>query len=68
MLLLKDALELVPLYVRGQGFYCCYFTVLKRDEGLRQLLDLQDLNKFIANKKFRVVSLTSIFPLFKESD
>lgn len=57
-------------YGKGnQGFYLrYYFTVLKRDGGLRPILDLRGLNKFVTYKKFRMVILQGILPLLKEED
>lgn len=42
--------------------------VPKKDGGLRPILDLKGLNKFITYRKFWMVTLQSILPLLKEGD
>lgn len=43
-LLVKEAIERVPLPLRDHWFYSQYFTVPKKDGGLHLILDLQQLN------------------------
>ncbi|KAF7241744.1 Solute carrier family 15 member 2 [Varanus komodoensis] len=50
------------------GFYSRYFTVPKRDGGLRPILNLRDLNKFIVPKQFRMTTLQNILPLLRRED
>lgn len=61
-LLLKEAIEPVPREKGNQGLYLRYFTVLKKDRGLRPILYLRGLNEFVTYKKF------CILPLFKRGD
>ena len=63
ILLSKGAIIPVPRGQRHRGFYSRYFAVPKRDGGVRPILDLRDVNTFIAPKKFRMTSLTTILPL-----
>lgn len=62
-LLQKGAVELVPTSEQGQGFYSRYFTVPKRDRGLRPILDLRALNKNVNCPHFRMTTIQSILPL-----
>ncbi|KAM7182065.1 uncharacterized protein RBU57_000616 [Macrochelys suwanniensis] len=61
-LLALGAVEEVPQEFRGKGFYSRYFLVPKAKGGLRPILDLRNLNKYIVNLKFCMVSLATIIP------
>lgn len=56
-LLQMDVIERVPTSLKGTGFYSHYFTVPKRDGGIRPIMDLRLLNLSIAYKCFRMMSL-----------
>lgn len=56
-LLDKDAMEPVPPSGRTTGFYSHYFTVPKRDAGLRHILHLQELHQYIVYKWLWMVIL-----------
>ncbi|KAJ7344247.1 hypothetical protein JRQ81_000197 [Phrynocephalus forsythii] len=51
-----------------RGFYSWYFTVQKRDGGLRPILDLRELNSFIEHTKFQMTTLEAILPLLYAAD
>ena len=63
MLLQKDAIQEVPLESHEDGFYYFYFTVPGKDDGLRPILDLREVNSYIDTKKFRMVALETVLPL-----
>lgn len=48
------------------GFYSRNFTVPKRDGGLQPIMDLQDLNRSVAYKCFRMTALQSILILLQQ--
>ena len=45
-----------------------YFTIPKRNRGLRPILDLRELNRYIITTKFRMVTLKSVLPLLRKDD
>ena len=67
-LLQKGAIQVVPSKDILDGFYSRYFLVPKKDGGLRPILDLRDLNKFLAVRKFKMVTLESIIHLLRQGD
>ncbi|KAF7243259.1 Transposon Ty3-I Gag-Pol polyprotein [Varanus komodoensis] len=67
-LLAKGAICRLSLSEGFHGFYSRYFTVPKRDGGLRPILDLRALNRSITPKKFRMTTLQSILPLLGRGD
>ncbi|XP_034631616.1 dedicator of cytokinesis protein 3 [Trachemys scripta elegans] len=70
-LLAQDVDRLLHLGVvefQSKGFYSWYFLILKAKGGLRPILDLRGLNRFLARSKFRMVSLTSIVPSLDPGD
>ncbi|KAI2666023.1 Transposon Ty3-I Gag-Pol polyprotein [Labeo rohita] len=50
-LLDKGAIEHVPLPDRDSGYYSRYFLVPKKDGGLRPILDLRGLNRYLRTYK-----------------
>ncbi|KAF7246105.1 Transposon Ty3-I Gag-Pol polyprotein [Varanus komodoensis] len=64
----RRAIRRLSLSEGLHGFYSRYFTVPKRDGGLRPILDLRALNRFITPKKFRMATLQSILPLLGRGD
>ncbi len=67
-LLLKGAIEEVPSSDLNRGFFSWYFLVLKKDGGLRPILDLRRLNYSLYRGKFRMLTLKSIFSQVQEGD
>ncbi|XP_065406172.1 uncharacterized protein LOC122174245 [Chrysemys picta bellii] len=67
-LLAMGAIEEVPVELRGRGFYSRYFLIPKSKGGLRPILDLRGLNKFVVKFKFRMVSLGAIIPSLDPGD
>ncbi|XP_042314369.1 WASH complex subunit 2-like [Sceloporus undulatus] len=65
-LLEKGAIEPMEPAQARYCFFSRYFTVPKRDFGLRPILDLRHLNSFIVYKHFRMVTLASILPLLQK--
>lgn len=63
---MKDAIEAVPPEYQGGGCYSCYFTVPKKDGGIRPILDLRNLNEWVLYKKIRMISIQIILPLLKQ--
>lgn len=55
-LLDKEAIERVPLDEMGR-FYSRYFLVLKKYAGLRPIMDLRTLKKFLKTEKFCMTTL-----------
>ncbi|KAI2646275.1 Gag-Pro-Pol polyprotein [Labeo rohita] len=56
-LLRKEAIEVVPPHDRESGFYSRYVIVLKKDGGLRPILDLRQLNRSVMRLKFRMLTV-----------
>ncbi|XP_053882102.1 serine/threonine-protein phosphatase 6 regulatory subunit 3-like [Malaclemys terrapin pileata] len=67
-LLQLGAMEEVPHEYRNKGFYSQYYLIPKARGGLRPILDLQDLSKYLKKLKFHMVSLTSIIPSLDPGD
>ncbi|KAF7239825.1 Ran-binding protein 17 [Varanus komodoensis] len=67
-LLAKGAVRCLSLSEGLHGFYSRYFTVPKRDGGLRPTLDLRGLNRFITPKKLWMTTLQNILPLLGRGD
>ena len=59
-LLRKRAIELVPESDKEKGFYSRFFLVPKKDGGLRSILNLRPLNKFVKSPRFKMQTLRSI--------
>ncbi|XP_043348930.1 uncharacterized protein LOC122455943 [Dermochelys coriacea] len=62
LLLEAGAVEAVLRSLRGKGFYSRYFLIPKAKGGLRPILDLRGINKFLVKARFRMVSLGTIIP------
>ena len=56
-LLGKQAIERVPQGQEGLGFYSTFFTVQKKGGGLRPILNLRPLNKFLKVQHFKMETL-----------
>ncbi|KAL0160826.1 hypothetical protein M9458_044551, partial [Cirrhinus mrigala] len=67
-LLRKEAIEVVPPHNRESGFYSRYFIVLKKDGGLRPILDLRVLNRSVMKLKFRMLTLQQVVSQIRSED
>ena len=67
-LLGKQAIERVPQGQEGLGFYSTFFTVQKKGEGLRPILNLRPLNKFLKVQHFKMETLRSIIRAMEIGD
>lgn len=65
---MSQAIESVPPDQIYRGFYSRFFLVPKKLEGVRLILDLRNLNKFIYKEKFCMYSLGFILPLLQPGD
>ena len=59
----KSAIERVPPCQERDGFYSRYFTVSKKDGGLRPILNLKPFNRYIRKRTFKMETLQSVIPL-----
>lgn len=59
----KCAVEPVPPGQESDGFYSTYFTVPKKDGGVRPILNLKPLNKCLPKQSFKMETLQSIIPM-----
>lgn len=66
ILLSKGAILIVPLDQSQNGFYSRYFLVPKRDGGLRPILDLCALNRYMRQYKFRMLTYTGLIRLVRQ--
>ncbi len=56
----KEAIKVVPSHVVEFGFYSRYFSVPRKDRGLRHILDLRHLNHSVKKQlKFSMLAQTS---------
>ena len=67
-LLGKQAIERVPQGQEGLGFYSTFFTVQKKGGGLRPILNLRPLNKFLKVQHFKMETLRSIIRAMEIGD
>ena len=59
-LLDKGAIEPVDPLLQPGGFYSAYFLVAKKDGGLRPILDLRGLNRFLKVLRFHMLSTAEV--------
>ncbi|KAL0160069.1 hypothetical protein M9458_043794, partial [Cirrhinus mrigala] len=59
-LLRKEVIEVVLPQDRESGFYSRYFIVLKKDGGLRPILDLRQLNLSVMRLKFKMLTVNQV--------
>ena len=59
-LLDKGAIEPVDPLLQPGGFYSTYFLVAKKDGGLRPILDLRGLNRFLKVLRFHMLSTAEV--------
>lgn len=67
-LLAKQAVEIVPEERRNSGFYSRYFLVPKKDGGMRPILDLRLLNKALAKRTFKMITVKQILAHIQPDD
>ncbi|XP_073721072.1 uncharacterized protein [Misgurnus anguillicaudatus] len=67
-LLMKGAIEHVPLPERESGYYSRYFLVPKKDGGLRPILDLRALNKAVKALKFKMLTVKTVVAQIQHYD
>ncbi len=67
-LLDKGAIEHVPLPDRESGYYSRYFLVPKKDGGLRPILDLRGLNRYLRSYKFKMLTIKMIVSQIQSGD
>lgn len=64
----KGAIRIVPPGQCQAGFYSRYFLVPKKGGGLRPILDLRALNKYLRIYKFRMLTHTNLVRFVRQGD
>jgi hypothetical protein len=67
-LLVKGAITVVPPHESHLGFYSRYFLVSKKSGEMRPILDLRVFNRFVATRKFRMLTVGALFRCVREDD
>lgn len=67
-LLYKGAVRIVPPEEKQNGFYSRYFLVPKRGGGLRPILDLRALNRYMRQYKFRMLTHAALMKFVRPGD
>ena len=67
-LLQKGAISVVPKEDRNRGFYSHYFLVPKSTGGMRPILDLRVLNRCIATRPFRMLTVKRVLRAVRVGD
>ncbi|KAI2666671.1 Transposon Ty3-G Gag-Pol polyprotein [Labeo rohita] len=67
-LLAKQAIEVVPPENMECGLYSRYFPVPKKDGGLRPILDLRPLNRALAKREFKMITVKQILAHIQPGD
>ncbi|KAI2647571.1 Endogenous retrovirus group K member 9 Pol protein [Labeo rohita] len=68
VLLAKDAIEPVPPAKMKSGFYSPYFIILKKNGGLRPILDLRVLNRSLCKMPFKMLTPKCIISCIRHQD
>ncbi|KAL0146452.1 hypothetical protein M9458_058244, partial [Cirrhinus mrigala] len=68
LLLAKQAIEVVPPENMECGLYSRYFLVPKKDGGLRPILDLRPLNRALAKREFKMITVKQILAHIQPGD
>ena len=64
----KKAVREVPLNQSRTGFYSRYFLVKKKGGGLRPILDLRALNKYLKQFRFRMLTAATLVRSLRQGD
>ncbi|XP_041864797.1 uncharacterized protein LOC121654646 [Melanotaenia boesemani] len=64
----KGAIQLVPPEQSQSGFYSRYFLVPKKDGGLRPILDLRALNRYLRQYTFRMLTHAALIRCIRPGD
>ena len=67
-LLVKGAITVVPPHESHLGFYSRYFLVSKKSGEKRPILDLRVFNRFVAARKFRMLTVGALLRCVREGD
>ncbi|KAI2644245.1 Transposon Ty3-I Gag-Pol polyprotein [Labeo rohita] len=67
-LLRKEAIEVVPPHDRESRFYSRYFTVPKKDGGLRPIIDFRHLNRSVMKLKFKMLTVKQVMSQIRSED
>lgn len=67
-LLNKSAIRVVPASDTNKGWYSRYFVVPKKGGGLRPILDLRVLNKYLRTYKFKMLTLRQLLSAIRPGD
>ena len=67
-LLLKGAISEVPPSAQLAGFYSKYFIVPKKDGGLRPVLDLRPLNRYLKVLPFKMVHTRVVMQSIRQGE
>ena len=65
-LLEKGAITVVPPHESHRGFYSRYFLVSKKSGEMRPILDLRVFNRFVAARKFRMLTIRALLRCVRE--
>ena len=64
----KRAIREVPPHQSLNGFYSRYFLVKKKGGGLRPILDLRALNRYLLKFNFKMLTPTTLVRLIRQGD
>ena len=67
-LLSRNAIREVPLNQSRNGFYSRYFLVGKKGGGVRPILDLRQLNRFLKKFRFRMLTNVTLLRMMRPGD
>ena len=67
-LLEKGAIEPVPLENMRTGFYSTFFLVPKKSGGLRPVINLKPLNRYLRKQHFKMDCLSKVLNLVQKGD
>lgn len=67
-LLQKQAIRILPPSDMVGGFYSKYFLVPKRDDGLRPILDLRQVNLYLSRRRFKMLTLRQLSQFIRPGD
>ena len=67
-LLAKGAVSQVPADLAQSGFYSHFFTVPKKSGELRPILNLSELNLFVEDYKFGMITTPMLLAMVKQGD